>query len=102
MNEFMNYETLATFSGLVAAVAVIVQFTKTLVKKQFADYVVRIYAFIIALILTFAFARAGEGFDGALLTIINAMLVTLAAIGGYEIITDPFAQKKKDKKKDNI
>ena len=37
MNEFMNYETLATFSGLAAAVAIIVQFTKSIIKKQFAD-----------------------------------------------------------------
>ena len=54
MNEFMNYGTLATFSGLAAAVAIIVQFTKSIIKKQFADYSIRIYAFIIALVLTFS------------------------------------------------
>ncbi len=95
MNEFMMPETLATFSGLVAAVAIIVQFTKTLVKKQFGDYAVRIYAFVVALVLTFAFARNGEGVEGIALTVINAILVTLAALGGYEVIADPFAEKKK-------
>lgn len=95
MNEFMNYETLATFSGLVAAVAIIVQFTKSVIKKQFADYAIRIYAFIIALILTFIFARNGDGIESIALTVINAILVTLAAVGGYEVIADPFAEKKK-------
>ena len=95
MNEFMNYETLATFSGLAAAVAIIVQFTKSIIKKQFADYAVRIYAFVVALVLTFVFARNGEGVEGIALTVINAILVTLAAVGGYEVIADPFAEKKK-------
>lgn len=93
MNEFMNYETLATFSGLVAAVAIIVQFTKSVIKKQFADYAIRIYAFIIALILTFIFARNGDGIESIALTVINAILVTLAAVGGYEVIADPKAEK---------
>lgn len=95
MNEFMNYETLATFGGLAAAVAIIVQFTKSIIKRQFADYAIRIYAFIIALVLTFIFARNGEGIEGIALTVINAILVTLAALGGYEVIADPFAEKKK-------
>lgn len=95
MNEFMNYEILATFSGLAAAVAIIVQFTKSIIKRQFADYAIRIYAFIIALALTFIFARNGEGVEGITLTVINAILVTLAALGGYEVIADPFAEKKK-------
>ena len=99
MNEFMNYETLATFSGLAAAVAIIVQFTKSIIKRQFADYAIRIYAFIIALVLTFIFARNGEGIEGIALTVINAILVTLAALGGYEVIADPFAEKEKNKLK---
>lgn len=95
MNDFMMPETLATFAGLVAAVAIIVQFTKSIIKRQFADYAIRIYAFIIALVLTFIFARSGEGVEGIALTVINAILVTLAALGGYEVIADPFAEKKK-------
>lgn len=94
-NEFMTLEVLATFAGLVAATTLIVQFTKTVVKKQFADYVVRLYAFGIALILTFVFARAGTGIEGIVLTIINAVLVTIASMGGYEVIADPKAEKKK-------
>jgi len=94
VNEFMTPKVLATFAGLAAAVGVIVQFTKGLIKKQFDDYVVRIYAFVVALILTFIFAPAGEGISGVVLTILNAILVTLTAMGGYEAITDPTAKKE--------
>jgi predicted membrane channel-forming protein YqfA (hemolysin III family) len=95
MNEFMTPETLATFAGLVAAVAVIVQFTKSLVKKQFDDYAVRIYAFFVALLLTSVFAPSGYDIKGIVLTVINAILITLAAVGGYEVIADPKAEKIK-------
>lgn len=94
MNEFFTSEILATFAGLALATGVIVQFTKSIIKKQFCDYAVRIYAFIIALILTFIFAPAGSDINGIVLTILNAVLITLAAMGGYEAISDPGAEKK--------
>ena len=94
-NEFMTMELLATFAGLVAAVSIIVQFTKSIVKKNFGDGAVRLYAFIIALVLTFIFARAGQGIEGIVLTIINAILISIAAMGGYEVIADPKAEKTK-------
>ena len=95
MNEFMTMEMLATFAGLVAAVALIVQFTKSVVKKRFGDASVRLYAFAIALVLTFLFAPAGTGAQGVVLTIINAILVCMAAMGSYEVIADPKAEKQK-------
>lgn len=94
-NEFMTMELLATFAGLVAAVSIIVQFTKSIIKKNFGDGAVRLYAFIIALVLTFIFARAGQGIEGIVLTIINAILISIAAMGGYEVIADPKAEKTK-------
>ncbi len=90
----MTPEVLTTFVGLVLATNLIVQFTKSIVKKQFGESFVRLYAFIIALILTFFFSKIGEGFQGIIITIINAILVTMAALGGYEIVSDPKAQKK--------
>lgn len=97
MDEFMTLEMLATFAGLVTAVSLIVQFTKSLVKRNFADGAVRLYAFVVSLILTFIFARSGAGIGDIVLTIINAILVTMAALGGYEVITDPQARKTKPK-----
>lgn len=94
-DEFMTVEVLATFAGLVAAVSVIVQFTKSIVKKNLGDGWVRLYAFVISLVLTFIFARCGEGVQGVVLTIINAILISIASMGAYESIADPKAEKKK-------
>ena len=94
-NDFITMETLATFAGLVAAVSIIVQFTKSLVKNRYGDAAVRVYTFIISLILTFIFARSGQGIEGIVLTIINSIIVAIAAMGGYEVIADPKAEKKK-------
>jgi len=94
MNEFFTGELLATFAGLVAAVSLVVQFTKSIVKKQFGDGAVRLYAFLIALLLNFIFAKSGTGIEGIVLTVINAILVSLTAMGAYETITDPYAKKK--------
>lgn len=93
MNEFMSLEVLATFTGLVTATTIIVQFTKSIIKKKFGDYMVRLYAFIVALILTFIFANNGAGAEGVLLTVINSIIISMASIGGYEIIADPLAEK---------
>ncbi|MBU5439628.1 hypothetical protein KQI42_16560 [Tissierella sp. MSJ-40] len=95
LNEFITLEILATFAGLVMTVSVIVQFTKSIVKKKFDDSAVRLYAFIISLILTFIFARSGQGLQGIVLTIINAVLITIASTGTYEMIVDPKAEKSK-------
>ena len=87
MNQFMTQEMLTSFAGLTLAVGIIVQFTKSMVKKRFA--------FIISLLLTFLFANSGFTPQGLVLTVLNAILVTMSAIGGYEIFADPKAQKKR-------
>lgn len=91
--DFMTMEMLTTFAGLTTAVIVIVQFTKSLVKKRFGDHFVRLYTFLIALILTFVFAQNGLNLQGIILTIINSIMITIASMGGYEMIADPMAQK---------
>lgn len=89
----MSAEGLTTFIGLVTATSLIVQFTKTIIKKQFGSSIVRFYAFVIALILVFIFGANGHGLQGIILKIINAILITMSAMGGYEIMTDPMAKK---------
>ena len=93
LDDFMSVDILKTFVGLTTAVTVIVQFTKSLVKKRFGDTMVRLYAFIVALILTFIFARESFGIQDIILTIINALMITVASMGSYELISDPMAQK---------
>lgn len=91
--DFMTTEILTTFAGLTTAVIVIVQFTKSLVKRRFGDHFVRLYAFIVSLILTFVFARQGSTSSDIVLTIINSIMITIASMGGYELLADPMAQK---------
>lgn len=92
--DFMDASVLTTFAGLVTAVTVIVQFTKSIVKKRFGDSIVRIYAFFVSLILTLIFYREGFGIQGIILTIINALMITIASMGGYEVLSDPMAEKR--------
>jgi len=96
INDFITPEILATFWGLVVATSLIVQFTKPMLKEQFSDVAVRIYTFIISLILTFIFAYQGEGIQGVILTVINSITISIGAMGTYEIVVDPFAEKKKE------
>lgn len=96
-DDFMTMDVLTTFAGITGAVIVIVQFTKSLIKKKFGDHFVRLYSFIIALILSFLFNRQGSNIEGIVLTIINAMMITIASMGGYELIADPMAQSVRKK-----
>jgi uncharacterized membrane protein len=88
-------DILTTFAGITGVVMLIVQFTKSMVKKKLGDHFVRLYSFIIALILTFIFARQGNKMQDIILMIINAIMITIASAGGYEMITDPLAKKSK-------
>lgn len=98
-NDFMNAEMMTTFAGLTGAVMLIVQFTKSIIKNKFGDSFVRLYSFIIALILTFVFAGKGSQPQDIIMSIINAIIITMASTGGYEMLTDPKAKKSKSSKK---
>ena len=93
----MTMEVITTFAGLTTAAIVIVQFTKSMIKRRFGDHFVRFYSFIIAPVLTFLFAREGSNIEGIVLTVINAMFITIASMGGYELIADPMAQSIRKK-----
>ena len=41
----------------------------------------------------FCFAREGTGIESIVLTILNAMMITAASMGGYEVLSDPLALK---------
>lgn len=97
-DSFLTADNLTTFTGLVGAVMLIVQFTKTIIKNKFGESFVRLYSFIIALILTFVFTPGGNELKDIVLMIINAILITVASMGGYEMISDPLAKKVKVKK----
>lgn len=103
MYDFLSVDYITTFSGMVLAVALIVQFTKSLIKRLFSERAVRLYAFIWALIFVVAvnIYKGSYAIKGSeipvkiLLSVVNAIIVALAAIGGYEVVTDPYAEKQK-------
>ncbi len=95
LQEFITIDYLATFAGMVAVTALIVQFTKSVVKSKLPDWSVRLYAL--------AWSWALQGFvcfvQGRLtlehigLAVLNGVLVALAAAGAYEVLADPKAEK---------
>ena len=93
LNDFISAEFLATFSGIVVAINLIVQFTKNPIKKRFGDWAVRLYSFILALIITAIFTDMGEGIQGIALVVINAILLAVTSTGIYEVVSDPKAKK---------
>lgn len=94
MDAFITFDYLQTFAGAVAAVTLIVQFTKGWVRSVFGDMAVRPYAWVWAfLLLTFVQYAAGGlsgDFRGCLTTLvltgINAIPVALGAIATYHVI----------------
>ena len=102
LNDFVTLEFLGTFAGMVVVLGLIVQFTKGVIKTNFSDQAVRLYAFVWALVLvSLLYVQQGQ-FDTTgqsiwvvlVLVVINAIVVTLAAMGGYELIADPKAEKE--------
>ena len=89
--EFITIDYLSSFAGLVAAVALIVQFTKPLVKwalksqEQFFDEIIRTYTGIVAFVLQLFVVYVTSGFtvENVGLAAINAVAVGLLSIGLY-------------------
>lgn len=101
-SEFITTDYLFTFIGMVLIVGIVVQFTKGFF-RALDDWVVRAYAFAWAVVLVVAMYWHQGLFDAAgreiaiaiLLALINAIIVTMAAMGGYEAVADPKALKTK-------
>lgn len=96
-NDFFTLDFLATFAGAVAAVTLIVQFTKGIVKNRFGDAAVRLYALIWSwIVLGFVLYVQGDFTAQAVgLAFLNGVLVAFTATGAYETIADVRAEKKK-------
>lgn len=93
-DDFMTTEMLTTFVGLVAATSLIVQFTKPIIKKWISGGYIRLYVFIIALILTFIFGEGDFSPQNIALRVINAIIVTTSAMGSYETLSSMVTNKK--------
>lgn len=87
--SFFTWEQLGSYAGATVAVMVIVQFTKEL--PGIVKIPTRLWAYILAavvLILSTVFTVKPITPSVILLCLINAVVVALAAIGGYHTVTD--------------
>ncbi|MCG8400229.1 MAG: hypothetical protein MJA84_01390 [Firmicutes bacterium] len=96
-SNLITLEYLATLSGMVATVSIIVQFTKSFIKRRWPDWVVRLYVLGWALILQafLLYIRSDFTVETVGLAILNGILVSVTAIGSYEIFVDPKCEKVK-------
>ena len=94
----VSWEQLATIGGAAMATMLIVQLLKLPLDKVW-KIPTRIIVFIIAaIILTLAtYFTKGLTWNMALLTLINAVIVALTAMGGYELTFKKLEDKSKAK-----
>jgi len=83
MNEFLSWETLATYGGALAAVGALTQFTKEIpgIKK----IPTQLWSYILSLLVLFpatAFT-VGLTWQSAALILFNGAAISLSANGGY-------------------
>jgi hypothetical protein len=86
MSEFFNWEMLGTYAGCTATVGVITQFVKGVgvlnrIPTQIVTYVLALVLMLLASVFT-----GGVTVEGAVLTVFNAVVVSLASNGGYSAV----------------
>lgn len=96
MDNFVTLDYLGTFAGMVAVVVLITQFTKDLVDKISGKLSTKYLVFIYSMIVLVGYQVMTKTFavSQLLLTIINAMLLTMTAQGGYEWVFKPIEQRR--------
>lgn len=95
MDNFITVDYLSTFVGMVAVIVLITQFTKDLVDKVAKWLPTKYLVFLYSLIVLIGTQLMTNTFDKSklFLTVINAMLLTMTAQGGYEWVFKPIEQK---------
>jgi len=95
MENFITLDYLSTFGGMVTIVVIITQFTKELVDKFAKGLHTKYIVFIYSLITIIGYEVTVGIFDISkiFITIINAMMLTMTAMGGYEITFKPVEKK---------
>lgn len=89
--EFIDWNYLSTFAGLVSIVGLIVQFTKSYVDKLPFRVPTQIYSYLVSVLVMFLveiFEAGGNGLtlSEAFLALFNGLIVSISANGGYEAI----------------
>lgn len=83
MNEFITWATLATYGGALIMVGVLTQFTKDLSFTK--KLPTQIWSYILSLVVMYPamFFTGQLNANTAILTIFNAVIISIAANGGY-------------------
>lgn len=85
MNEFVTWEFVKSYSGAILTVTLLTQFVKGVgfierIPTRFVSYVIAVLVMLLAQIFT-----GGFTLSSAALTLINAVIVSLAANGTYDL-----------------
>lgn len=93
LEDFLTLEAISSFPGMVMVVGLLTQFTKKLVDKVVENHTVAIvYFYSIAIIFFTSYARgeltgpSGEIIIQVVMNFLNAVVVALAAMKGYETV----------------
>lgn len=94
-DSFITLDYLSTFGGMVTIIVLITQFTKELVDKFTKGLPTKYVVFIYSLITIVGYEITAGTFDISkiFVTIINAMMLTMTAMGGYECAFRPVEKK---------
>ena len=94
MNEYLTWEFLGNFAGVVVAVTILIQFLKLPLDKVW-KVPTRFFVYGISLLLLVAVEYFTKGIvvDQIPLLLINAVLVTISAMGAYELTFKKLEEK---------
>ena len=94
----VTWEQLATIGGAAMATMLIVQLLKLPLDKvwKIPTRIIVFFSAFVVLILATYFTQ-GLSWNTALLTVINAVIVALTAMGGYELTFKKIEDRKKEK-----
>lgn len=92
IDNFFTWELLATFAGCVAATGVVTELLKRFIKKIDPQ----IISFVIALVILVVGQLVAKTFswNDILLDAINAVVVSFAANGGFDVLKRLFGKKE--------
>ena len=87
MNDFFTWNLLGTYSGAILAVTLITQFIKGIgfidrIPTRFVSWIVAVIVLILAQLFT-----ATLSWSSGVMTLLNAVVVSLAATGTYDACT---------------
>lgn len=86
-NEFLTWDVLGSYAGSVLAVMLITQFTKGLPYIKKVPTQIWSYALAVVILLAAHIFNGSLSASNAALSLVNGVLVSLSANGGYSLIT---------------